>query len=138
MDSELKKKWIARLRDPNTKQGQYNLKTSYGFCCLGVLCDLVDPNIWRLDHDVARGRLKEFWLKEFWAETSTYLPNQICASYDLPKSPAIPTDLLSEEQKVRVGRYYLALHSKDVEVSHLNDRSFSFLEIADLIEKSDL
>lgn len=41
MDKELKDKWIAALRSGEYKQIQRRLKSSEGFCCLGVLCEIV-------------------------------------------------------------------------------------------------
>lgn len=41
MDKELKDKWIAKLRNPETKQVQGTLKTENGYCCLGVLASII-------------------------------------------------------------------------------------------------
>lgn len=46
MKRELKEKWIKALRSGEYKQAQRRLRTSEGFCCLGVLCDLVDSSKW--------------------------------------------------------------------------------------------
>ncbi len=51
MDKELKAKWISALKSGNYKQGTGCLKkTVLGenkYCCLGVLCDLINPEIWK-------------------------------------------------------------------------------------------
>lgn len=47
MDPELKTKWLEALRGSKYKQAREALKDSCGFCCLGVLCDIVDPNGWK-------------------------------------------------------------------------------------------
>lgn len=47
MDADLKDRWLAALRSGTYAQGQGNLRDATGFCCLGVLCDLVDPDGWR-------------------------------------------------------------------------------------------
>jgi hypothetical protein len=51
--TELRTKWIEALRSDEYSQGQGNLKVANcgpdeaaDFCCLGVLCDLVDSNRW--------------------------------------------------------------------------------------------
>jgi hypothetical protein len=45
----LKEKWIAALRSGRYKQGQGKLRSMYDkYCCLGVLCDVVDPLVWKL------------------------------------------------------------------------------------------
>jgi hypothetical protein len=47
MKAELKQKWLEALRSGKYKQGQAVLRTSADrFCCLGVLCDIVDPSGW--------------------------------------------------------------------------------------------
>jgi hypothetical protein len=43
MDKEWKEKWVAALRSGEYKQIQGFLHTEGGFCCLGVLTDIVDP-----------------------------------------------------------------------------------------------
>lgn len=46
MDPEWKAKWVEALRSGKYKQGQYKLRDEDQFCCLGVLCDLVDNTAW--------------------------------------------------------------------------------------------
>jgi hypothetical protein len=47
MNAELKAKWVAALRSGHYEQGRDALKTRDGkFCCLGVLCDVIDQNGW--------------------------------------------------------------------------------------------
>lgn len=46
MDKELKKRWVAALRSGEYNQGRYTLRSRDGFCCMGVLCDLIDPEGW--------------------------------------------------------------------------------------------
>lgn len=61
MNPELKAKWVAALRSGDYKQtkgalkkiiytynrGSFVEKEEYAFCCLGVLCDIVDRSKWR-------------------------------------------------------------------------------------------
>lgn len=47
MDPELKEKWLEALRSGKYRQGRGKLRNKDDeFCCLGVLCDLVEPNAW--------------------------------------------------------------------------------------------
>lgn len=47
MDKELKYNWTHALRSGKYKQGQCFLKSNNDeFCCLGVICDLYDPEAW--------------------------------------------------------------------------------------------
>jgi hypothetical protein len=46
MDAELKRKWVEALRSGKYQQTRYRMRDRDKFCCLGVLCDLVDPSGW--------------------------------------------------------------------------------------------
>lgn len=46
MKPELKAKWVAALRGGQYEQTQRTLRDSRGHCCLGVLCDVFDPEGW--------------------------------------------------------------------------------------------
>jgi hypothetical protein len=47
LDPEFKKKWVAALRSGKYKQGKGGLRNQHGeFCCLGVACDVMDPDAW--------------------------------------------------------------------------------------------
>ena len=50
MNKEIKAKWVAALRSGDYKQAKNQLrKTEDGhdsFCCLGVLCDVINPDGW--------------------------------------------------------------------------------------------
>jgi hypothetical protein len=52
MDAKLKRRWIEALNSGDYSQTQDHLKDGDGYCCLGVLCDIVaenDENIIPLD-----------------------------------------------------------------------------------------
>ena len=46
MDSSLKQKWVRALRSGKYEQATGALRNEDGFCCLGVLCDVYDPDKW--------------------------------------------------------------------------------------------
>lgn len=47
MDSQLKTDWVAALRSRKYKQGRFYLKNfDDEYCCLGVLCDIIDSSKW--------------------------------------------------------------------------------------------
>jgi hypothetical protein len=46
MDAQVKAKWVAALRSGEYSQGESALKKDGKFCCLGVLCDTIDPSGW--------------------------------------------------------------------------------------------
>lgn len=47
MDSEIKAKWLEALRSDEYRQGRLGLRRDDAFCCLGVLCDVLDANGWK-------------------------------------------------------------------------------------------
>jgi len=47
MDAELKKQWVEALRSGKYEQGQQYLQKDDKFCCVGVLCDIINPESWR-------------------------------------------------------------------------------------------
>lgn len=67
MDSEIKKRWINALRSGDYEQGTQFLKDERGrFCCLGVLCDLYNPEGWS-------SRREKFVFSEGSSENGNYL-----------------------------------------------------------------
>lgn len=46
LDPTLKAKWLEALRSGKYAQTQKALNDGQGFCCLGVLCDLMNPDGW--------------------------------------------------------------------------------------------
>lgn len=50
------REWIQALRSGGYQQGRLRLRRGDAFCCLGVLCDVVDANGWR--DDPARGTVQ--------------------------------------------------------------------------------
>lgn len=51
MNEEIKAKWVAALRSGKYQQTSGQLRRNEGesssFCCLGVLCDVVNPDAWK-------------------------------------------------------------------------------------------
>lgn len=58
MDTNLRDRWIIALESGKYRQGHGELRSGEGseakYCCLGVLCDIIDPQGWRGDgaHDL--------------------------------------------------------------------------------------
>ncbi len=75
MDAELKAKWIAALESGKYKKGTSCLRsTGDTFCCLGVLCDIIDPSGWTAPgtNDTLADRYSYFY-KDDW--NRNYLPD---------------------------------------------------------------
>lgn len=50
MKKEFKAKWIAALRSGEYKQTKGHLHDENGYCCLGVLCEVTQPEDWNGFH----------------------------------------------------------------------------------------
>ncbi len=46
MNPEVKEKFVAALKSGKYKQGREALRRGDQFCCIGVLCDLKNPDDW--------------------------------------------------------------------------------------------
>lgn len=55
MNPEYKAKWLEALRSGKYEQTQGRLRDDDGMCCLGVLCNVVDPKKWERmdDYEIA-------------------------------------------------------------------------------------
>lgn len=107
MNPELKEKWVKALRSGNYAQGQGCLKNAKNFCCLGVLCDVIDPNAWQDRKDGGNMDAKA------WGDTFDVfgLPSRI-------------------KEKVQISS------DEEYELIYKNDDGQSFKVIADYIEKN--
>ena len=50
MNKEIKKKWVNALVSGKYKQGTNRLRTGDSYCCLGVLCDIIDSSRWDITY----------------------------------------------------------------------------------------
>jgi hypothetical protein len=68
MDKNIKEKWVAALRSGAYKQGYNCLRPdNNSFCCLGVLCDVIDNSQWEKNKN-------DFYL---YHQMSSLLPDDI-------------------------------------------------------------
>lgn len=111
MNAEWKAKWIAALRSGKYPRTQGKLRRPTGFCCLGVLCDLVDPLHWSPTATVVTYDHKNDYFIYGTDETPAYNmpPRQV---YDI-------TGLTQAQAN---------------ELANRNDHGASFEEIAEIIE----
>jgi hypothetical protein len=108
MNPEIKAKWVAALRSGEYKQGHTYLRNRDNkFCCLGVLCDIIDPTLWTQEQKF---------------ETSF--------SY-LGRLAELPGSLQEEFELGNMGTH----PNLDQSLASMNDGGCSFEEIADIIEK---
>jgi hypothetical protein len=112
MEAELKTKWISALRSGKYQQCIGGLKNKVGYCCLGVLTDIVDSTKWE-QKNLSDGT-SDVW----------YIYNDGSNNFNdayLPKSV---------EDICKLDIY------KQHEVAKMNDGGKTFVEIADHIEKN--
>ena len=106
MNEDMKKRWVEALRSGEYEQTRERLRGDDRHCCLGVLCDLVDPNRWEGEH---------------WGETEVGdLPDEVMEAVGLSSpDPIVKTDS---------GEFCLTMCN--------DEKEMSFEEIADAIEAS--
>lgn len=128
MDAELKAKWVTALRSGEYRQGRYNLRTaSDTYCCLGVLCDVINPDGWD-SLDGGAGHL--------WSESDNSDANGSVLPADVASRLFGNTDPYRPWITNNNGALDFEDRDGDVEcLSALNDTGeFTFDQIADIIE----
>jgi hypothetical protein len=111
MNPEIKAKWVAALRSGEYKQGRGNLRDKdNAFCCLGVLCDILDNTKWQDSYD----------------EKLYSYGNDIETAGIPPQAGNFPFEALGK---------FTNKAGEIINLSLLNDSGSSFEEIADIIEK---
>jgi hypothetical protein len=144
---EIKAEWVAALRSGDYNQGQRRLVTlqegvAPKYCCLGVLCHLIEEKgEYNLKHSDEPFRVVYF-VGESEDEGETrdasvdVLPRSLAESLGLDTSPEVPFSATLKED-ARIRQASLALNG-NLPLAYLNDKGFTFEEIADLIEASTL
>ena len=110
MYADIKKRWVKALRSGEYDQTKSVLRDDMGFCCLGVLCDVVKNDekfkgdaVWSMGGFKVGGRI-----------ATKELPNEVCEYCEIDEIGGIPdSNCLAE----------------------INDLGSSFEEIADIIER---
>lgn len=75
MEEKMKVRWVKALRSKKYKQGSGWLRANDNtYCCLGVLCDLVDRKGWSKPENGSY---------TFYRGSAHYLPSEICETYDI-------------------------------------------------------
>ena len=116
MRPELKAQWIAALRSGKYSQGQHELRTPHDtFCCLGVLCDVINPSGWtRVPQNAAVGAIVA------WRHEVGDGPDEAVGSHTAVRGNAVG---LSESF---IGGLIA-----------MNDSGSTFEEIADVLQRSN-
>ena len=133
MKSEIKERWLTALRSGKYEQSKDALKSPEGYCCLGVLCDVVkgDLNInWENFDTITHDSIYEIL-----GERSV-LPSIVMNYCKLNnKNPFFELDNLAID-------YLKSICDDDVNLEYignlaeLNDAGANFNFIADVIERN--
>lgn len=117
MKPELKTKWITALRSGNYAQVTGYLRkedATYSYCCLGVLCDIIDPNGWSGDE----------WFSEDYCEVDYGQDGQIFPECQDAELDGYMLEQVGLSEKIHA------------QLIHLNDdEKQDFKVIADYIER---
>lgn len=125
MNRESVAKWVAALRSGEYLQGRGMLANGGKYCCLGVACDLAvkDGVPVNVDERACCGELRPCGnTTVYFDDEGTYLPTSVMM-------------WLGTNERNPSARYA----DKEYTLSRLNDDgAFSFLDIADIIERNYL
>lgn len=114
MNPEIKAKWLTALRSGKYEQTTKMLhRTGNGYCCLGVLCDVVDAGKWQDLMLVAGGA------SSYVGQYSLEQPDRCYTSFP-------PVGLMAAVE---------LKYTDAMTLSSMNDRGDGFEDIAHFIEK---
>lgn len=117
MDPQIKADWVAALRSPRYAQATGVLRNENGMCCLGVLCDRLDPEGWTQDVDGNfLHRLGGQGTKSPWGADTTLA--------------------YSCERKLGLIHGGSVMHALTNILANKNDKGIDFFNIADWIEEN--
>ncbi len=110
MKSEWTRKWVAALRSGKYEQTKGRLRTSSGFCCLGVLCDIMPVGEWQ--------RESEYGKYEYVYKPAPDMQSHLDMTLSIDMARLVHPKLYSEQTGL----------------ANMNDNGASFEVIADYIE----
>lgn len=120
MNAEWKAKWVAALRSGKYQQCRGKLHADLGFCCLGVLCDIYNSDLWSFERRSGEQYGETIFMWGPFYDEST-----------LP--PIVVKGVGLNEVNPRI--YCSGSISTGTALSALNDNGYTFEEIADAIER---
>ena len=122
---ERRKKLTAALRSGQYKQIQGTLKREDGMCCLGVACELSGLGSWEEAHDGEH----EYFTKEVKHQDDPYSTHRSASNSILPTKVQNYYGFTSEN-----GKFDQATKYGKKCLSELNDRGYTFTQLADIID----
>ena len=100
MNKQLKEKWIKELESGKIKQARARLKLDEdSMCCLGVLCNIIDPNRW--DDQSGWGHNNGLFGIEGMRTRSTHtVPTNTCSAIHLKMKDARKLAVMNDTLKL--------------------------------------
>ncbi len=121
MNEEIRDKWTTALKSGEYEQSRGHLKTFLGYCCLGVLCDIIKDDV--------NGR----WAME--KSAPTIARDTLVYKFEISGSETFDMYSLSELVREYVELYYIPRNEEHIsKLIYMNDEGRTFGEIADFIE----
>ncbi len=121
---DIKKRWINALRSGDYEQSSGQLQDTIGYCCLGVLCDVVKYDV-GLDWEFVSGDGPYFDGEMSLLPHSVW--NYVTDGLHLPSSPTTKCDF-------NVENHLFDHYDSEASLAEINDEGASFEEIAQIIE----
>lgn len=130
---KVKKLWLDALRNGEYKQTRRQLHNSEGFCCLGVLSDVLmknglvsEPLVWTQSPNRIEGVMRLVNQKDPCGSSSDTLPIE----------PVIKAAFIEPDAILGRGNNLIAWRiSRKCSLFNMNDEGSTFLEIAAVIEE---
>ena len=140
---DLVKRWVANLRSGNYKQGKSRLRIEDQFCCLGVLCDVLRPELTQAGHVADWRAPTNQVMRSLFSgasdfvvdgeEVKTVLPGSIVRDYGLIGDEG--DFFITQAMRRKFPKCEAFAMHKTYCLMHLNDvQQWTFDEIADLLE----
>lgn len=127
MKRAAKEEWIKRLRSGEYAQGRSALRSSDGYCCLGILCEVaVDAGV---ADRFARGEASDGYVYGPRDDDPNYYPQR--SPYYLP---TVVVDWAGLHDFGTGSDPVVTINGVETNVSSHNDAGVSFAEIAQAIE----
>lgn len=137
MNPELKQKWLQALRSGQYKQTKERLKGKYGYCCLGVLCDVSGRGEWTKTDTGWSFRYPDAYYSDSLTSVDTDLESDLLNEFKLDSATqnflVALNDGTSEPAGIHEGSVLDPATGKRVNVPKTGRK---FKEIADWIEKN--
>lgn len=129
MDPEVKKLWVAALRNPEAKQIKSFLRTEEGNCCLGIACDLAVEN--KVISEPVR-----FYDGESGCTTFEYETKDSLLPFEVAEWMGFIPEIDSPSFQIRRYSVVLECYNTDtILLTVLNDRyGLTFSQIADIVD----